>query len=128
MIRNWIFGGLAIVFGLATVAEGGSVLLGSRSATAAAGNFVPLVLWVNFLSGFFYVLAGTGIVMVPPSGLFLTRGLAVVLLVLFGYFIFYVLLGGAWETRTLGAMILRLSFWAAVALLVKPRSKAARTA
>ncbi|WP_181820410.1 MULTISPECIES: hypothetical protein [Paracoccus] len=50
------------------------------------------------------------------------------LLVLFGYFIFYVLLGGAWETRTLGAMILRLSFWAAVALLVKPRSKAARTA
>jgi len=66
--------------------------------------------------------------MVPPSGLFLTRGLAVVLLVLFGYFIFYVLLGGAWETRTLGAMILRLSFWAAVALLVKPRSKAARTA
>ena len=80
---HWIFGGLAIILGLATIAEGGSVLLGSRSATAAAGNFVPLVLWVNFLSGFFYVLAGTGIVMARPSGLFLARGLAVVLLVLF---------------------------------------------
>lgn len=82
MIRNWIFGGLAIILGLATIAEGGSVLLGSRSATAAAGNFVPLVLWVNFLSGFFYVLAGAGILMARPSGVFLARGLAV-LLVLF---------------------------------------------
>lgn len=126
MMRNWIFGGIAIAFGLATVAEGGSVLFGRSAARAAAGDFVPLVLWVNFLSGFFYVLAGGAILMARRSGLILARALAGVLLMLFGYFVVHILLGGAWEMRTLGAMILRLGFWTAAALLVRPRAETPR--
>ncbi|MFA5538107.1 MAG: hypothetical protein WDA23_02775, partial [Gemmobacter sp.] len=106
--------------------EGCSVLFGHGPARLAAGNFVPVVLWVNFLSGFIYILAGLAILPGRRSGLILARALAGMLVMLFGYFLIHILMGGAWETRTLGAMILRLGFWVAAALLVRPGSAAGK--
>ncbi|MFA7320575.1 MAG: hypothetical protein WC000_03825, partial [Dokdonella sp.] len=51
---------IAIIFGLLTIKEGGTVLFGGEAARSAAGKYVPFVLWFNFLAGFAYVLAGTG--------------------------------------------------------------------
>ncbi|HMZ86820.1 MAG TPA: hypothetical protein PK343_08930, partial [Giesbergeria sp.] len=51
---------LAVAFGLLTLKEGGSVLFGSDAARAAAGAYVPFVLWFNFGAGFAYVVAGLG--------------------------------------------------------------------
>ena len=124
MLRNWIFGAIAVLFGIITLIEGCSVLFGHGPARLAAGNFVPVVLWVNFLSGFIYILAGLAILPGRRSGLILARALAGMLVMLFGYFLIHILMGGAWETRTLGAMILRLGFWVAAALLVRPGSAA----
>lgn len=124
MIRNWIIGVIAVLFGFLTLVEGGNVLFQDGPARAAAGNFVPLVLWVNFLSGFVYILAGVAIALSRQSGLILARALVIVLLLLFGYFIVHILLGGAWETRTLVAMTLRLGFWVVAALLVRPKDSA----
>ena len=124
MLRNWIFGAIAVLFGIITLIEGGSVLFSDGPARLAAGNFVPVVLWVNFLSGFIYILAGVAILRGQRSGLILARALAGMLVMLFGYFLIHILMGGAWETRTLGAMILRLGFWVAAALLVRPGSAA----
>lgn len=124
MLRNWIFGAIAVLFGIITLIEGCSVLFGHGPARLAAGNFVPVVLWVNFLSGFIYILAGLAILPGRRSGLILARALASMLVMLFGYFLIHILMGGAWETRTLGAMILRLGFWVAAALLVRPGSAA----
>ena len=42
---------VAIVFGLMTIISGGSVLF-IESARRAAGDYVPFVLWFNFLAGF----------------------------------------------------------------------------
>jgi len=53
-----IFGAL---FGLLTIKEGGAVLFVDGAGRAAAGNFVPFVLWFNFLAGFVYVVAGIGL-------------------------------------------------------------------
>jgi len=56
--RGWLISSLSIVaiqFGLMTIKEGGAVLLGNEAAVAAAGNYVPFVLWFNFLSGFAYI-------------------------------------------------------------------------
>ena len=126
MLRNWIFGAIAVLFGIITLIEGGSVLFLHGPARLAAGNFVPVVLWVNFLSGFIYILAGLAILSGRRSGLILARALAGMLVMLFGYFLIHILMGGAWETRTLGAMILRLGFWVAAALLVRPGSAAGK--
>lgn len=126
MLRNWIFGTIAAIFGIITLIEGGSVLFSDGPARLAAGNFVPVILWVNFASGFIYILAGLAILLGRRSGLILARALAGMLVMLFGYFLIHILMGGAWETRTLGAMILRLGFWVAAALLVRPGSAAGK--
>jgi hypothetical protein len=49
---------IAAVFGAATVASGASVLFGEGAV--AAGNYVPFIVWFNFLAGFAYVLAALG--------------------------------------------------------------------
>ena len=52
---------IAVAFGLLTIREGGTVLFGSEAARLAAGYYVPLVLWFNFLAVFAYVAAGAGL-------------------------------------------------------------------
>jgi len=46
----WLAGGIAIVFGVATLLSGGQVLFGNDAARAAAGAYVPFVLWFNFIA------------------------------------------------------------------------------
>ena len=52
---------IAIGFGLLTIREGGAVLFYDGAARAAAGSYVPFVLWFNFLAGFVYIVAGIGL-------------------------------------------------------------------
>src|SRR4030065_680685 len=59
--RIWAISLVAVIFGLLTIKEGGSVLFGDEAARAAAGNYVPFVLWFNFVAGFAYVVAGAGL-------------------------------------------------------------------
>ena len=47
---------VAVGFGLLTIKEGGTVLFGGEAARASAGNYVPFVLWFNFVAGFAYVI------------------------------------------------------------------------
>ena len=41
---------VAVGFGLLTIKEGGMTLIGNEAARAAAGNYVPVVLWFNFVA------------------------------------------------------------------------------
>ena len=52
---------LAIAFGALTIKEGGAVLFSQDAARVAAGDYVPFVLWSNFLLGFVYVASGLGL-------------------------------------------------------------------
>ncbi len=55
---RWLVGGVAVVFGLATLAEGGGVLFGGPQARAAAGQVVPFVLAFILAPGFSTLLRG----------------------------------------------------------------------
>lgn len=110
---------LAIVFGALTVFSGGQALFGGPQAQAAVGNAVGFVLWFNFLAGFAYVLAGAGLWLgrrwaVAGAGLL---ALATSLVALaFGL---HIVTGGAYEMRTVGALTLRLAFWALVFVMAR---------
>src|SRR5688572_14032220 len=106
---------VAVLFGAATVASGGNVLFGSGAA--AAGSYVPFVVWLNFLAGFFYVAAGIGLWRQRRWAAWLALALAVLTALTFAAFGWHVLAGGAFEMRTLAAMTLRTLFWAAIAAL-----------
>lgn len=107
--------GVAVIFGLLTIISGARALFGGPAAVAAAGDAVPFVLWFNFLSGFFYVLAGIGIAMGRRWAVMLSVGLAVMIAAVFALFGLYVFQGAAFEMRTVGAMSLRLVVWVAIA-------------
>lgn len=118
MKPNRILKGLAltaVVFGLLTIVSGGRALFGSTEVRAALGHTVPFVLWFNFLAGFLYVLAGTGLMWGKRWAAHLPLLLAISTLVVFAAFGVHVFSGGAYETRTLGAMTLRSLFWFALA-------------
>lgn len=107
---------LALIFGLATILSGGNVLFGPDGARALAGDYVPFVVWFNFLAGFVYVIAAIGIWSRQgwAGGLSVALALATALVALaFGV---QVMRGAPFEMRTVGALVLRFAFWAAIAI------------
>jgi hypothetical protein len=108
---------VAILFGLLTVGSGGRALFGGAAARAEVGDAVPFVLWFNFLSGFAYVAAGLGLFFWRRWAAPLSAAIAVAVLLVFAAFGWHVAVGGAYEARTIGAMILRSAVWIAIAFL-----------
>jgi hypothetical protein len=105
-------GGLAVAFGLATLAEGGRTLFGGLEARAETGDVVPFVVVFNFVAGFAYVSAGVATLAGRAWAVWLARALAASTLLVFAAFGVPVLLGGAFAGRTVMAMTVRTGFWA----------------
>jgi hypothetical protein len=109
-----IVAAVAVAFGLLTITEGGTVLFGSEAARRAAGNYVPFVLWFNFLAGFVYVVAGAGLWAHRRWAVWLALSVVIGTAAVFAAFGIAILLGGAFEMRTVAAMILRTTVWALI--------------
>lgn len=107
----------SILFGIVTIKEGGTVLF-TEAGKQGAGNYVPFVLWFNFIAGFIYIMAGIALFRLKSC----VRRLAVVIaasttlvFILLGVHIFN---GGAYELRTVAAMTLRSTVWIAIAVAI----------
>ncbi|MCZ7660041.1 MAG: hypothetical protein M5U07_20335 [Xanthobacteraceae bacterium] len=114
-----IAGLVAIAFGLLTIISGGRALFGDAAARAAVGAAVPFVLWFNFGAGFAYVAAGAGLLAGRPWSVTLSALIALATLLVFAAFGIHVLLGGAYEMRTVGAMTLRSVVWIVIAFVAR---------
>jgi hypothetical protein len=112
-----IAGVIGALFGLMTLREGAAVLFVDGAARVAAGDYVPFVLWFNFLAGFAYVVAGTGLVFGRPWAGRIALVIAVATLGVFVAFGMHIVGGGAFEMRTVVAMTLRSVIWCSIAAL-----------
>lgn len=117
-IITWIIAMVALLFGMMTIKSGGQVLLGDEVALAAAGDYVPFVLWFNFAAGFAYLIASVGIALRKQWSVWLSFLIAVSTLLVFAAFGLHIFLDGAYETRTVAAMILRATVWVIISILV----------
>ena len=108
---------IALAFGALTVFSGGRVLFGPDVARVAAGHYVPFVLWFNFLAGFAYIAAGVGLWLWRRWAAWLALAIAVGTVLVFAAFGVHVVIGGAFEVRTVAAMTLRTALWATIAAL-----------
>ena len=97
----------------------------ASSSGVDMGAVVPFVLWFNFVAGFAYVLAGIGLWRGGRRAPMLALVIAVATVAVFAAFLWHVGAGGAWETRTMGAMILRTGVWIVIATLALRCKKAA---
>ncbi|MDO9010635.1 MAG: hypothetical protein Q7U78_02340 [Gallionella sp.] len=111
----WVISLIAVGFGLLTIKEGGTILFGDEAAHAAAGNYVPFVLWFNFVAGFAYVVAGIGLWLQQRWSAWLAAGLAAATALAFAAFGMHVLFDGLYEKRTVIAMSMRTLVWVTIA-------------
>ncbi len=95
---------------------GGKTLFGGTEERIAAGNIVPFVPWFNFVAGFTYVIAGVGLFLWKRWAAQLSVAIEAATIAVFIAFGIYVLLGGAFELRTVGAMIIRSVVWIVIAV------------
>ena len=109
---------VAVAFGLLSIKEGGTFLFDGEAAQAAAGDYVPFVLWFNFLAGFAYVIAGTGLWLQHRWAVWLAVVIAAATAFAFAAFGAHVYAGGAYEMRTVIAMSLRTLVWVTIAAIV----------
>lgn len=108
-------GAIAMAFGLATIVSGGRVLFGGDAARAAAGDYLPFVVWFNFFAGFAYVAAGAGLATGQAWAARLALLIAAATAAAFLAFGLLALTGTPFEMRTVGAMTLRTALWAGIA-------------
>ena len=115
-IGIWIITVTAIVFGLLTIKSGGSVLFVDGIAREEAGNYVPFVLWFNFLAGFAYLIAGAGLFMQKHWAVWASIFIVAATIVIFMLFGLHILNEGMYEARTVAAMSLRSVVWVLIAI------------
>lgn len=107
---------LAMTFGGMTLFSGGSVLFGPAEMQKAAGDYMPFVLWFNFLAGILYIGAAIGIWLRRSWALGLAAFIATTTALVALGFGYQVSQGAAYEIRTIGALALRFGVWVIISL------------
>ena len=107
---------VAVVFGLLTIKSGGAVLFIGGEFRQQAGNYVPFVLWFNFLVGFAYLVAGIGLWKRQRWAAWLAIMIVAASVSVFALLGLHINSGGSYEMRTVIAMTARCSIWAVIAL------------
>ncbi len=95
--------------------------MGGEAGRAEAGNVVQIVVWVDFMAGCGYVLAGVGIWTQKTWAFTVSIAMALARLEVAAIFAWMVMAGAAFEMRTVWALILRCSVWAGISALIRPR-------
>ena len=106
---------VGLVFGALTLYSGGKVLFGAEADRLAAGAYVPFIVWFNFLAGFAYIAAAIGLHLRARWAMGLSIAIVGATLIAIAAFAIHILGGGAYETRTVGALALRVGVWLLIA-------------
>lgn len=118
-VLRWVAALVAVLFGMMTVKSGGQVLFGPEEARVAAGNYIPFVLWFNFLAGFLYVITGVAIAMGKKWSLKAALFLMSSTLLVFAAFGLHIMINEvSYETRTVIAMAARSTIWAVISFVL----------
>lgn len=105
-----------IVFGIVTIFAGGNALF-TESGKLAAGKIIPLILWYNFIAGFFYIMAGFAMFKQKSIAIRLSMLLANSAFAIYFALLMHIFDGKEYEMRTLYAMTFRTFYWIAIAII-----------
>lgn len=105
-------------FGLLTLFMSGSVIFDLFDIRARQGDYVLFIVWVNFVSGFLFLIAAVAFFKKKAWSYLPLMASLGILAVAFIVLLIYIERGGAYEAKTIAAMILRLSVSLACAVVV----------
>ena len=104
-------------FGLLTLFLSSSVIFDLFGIRAKEGNYVLFVVWSNFISSLLYLFAAYGFVTAKKWTAPLLGISIIILITSFIGLIIYASSGGLHETKTIGAMIFRITVTFVFAIL-----------
>lgn len=96
------------IFGLLTLFMSNSVLFDLFGIREKEGNFVPFIVWANWLCGFLYLIAAYGFLKIKKWTIQPLLGAAIILIIAFVALFIYINGGGIYEQKTVYAMIFRI--------------------
>ena len=108
---------LLVAFALLTLFLSSSVLFDWFGIREKEGNYVLFVVWANFICSILYLIAAYGFIK-STKWTFQVLSISVIILTvgLIGLFV-HINSGGLYETKTIGAMIFRISITLAIVFL-----------
>ena len=111
MKKSLIYVASAILagFGLLTLFLSTSVIFDLFGIRAKEGNYVLFVVWSNFISSILYLIAAYGLVKSKKWTISLLGISIIILIIAFVGLKIHDNSGGLYETKTVGAMIFRIS-------------------
>lgn len=100
---------ILLAFGLLTLFLSTSIIFDLFDIRAKEGNYVLFIVWANFISSIIYLFAVYGFCKNKKwTTTILAASVLLLVLALIGLFI-HIATGGIYETKTVGAMIFRIS-------------------
>lgn len=104
-------------FGGLTIFMAGSVIFDLFGIRAKEGNFVPFIVWTNFIAGWAYLAAAYGFVKEKKWTFGLLISFLVVLIAAFVGLKMHIEAGGIYEERTVKAMMFRMGVTTVMAII-----------
>ena len=105
-----------LLFALLTLFLSSSVIFNLFGIRAKEGNYVPLVVWANFISSILYLAAAYGLFKMKKWSVWLLVISVVILVAAFIGLKLHISEGGLYEVKTLNAMIFRIGLTALLAV------------
>jgi len=105
----FIFATILTGFGLLTLFLSTSVIFDLFGIRAKEGNYVLHVVWANFISSLLYLFAAYGFFKEKKWTALLLIISSIILIASFAGLYIHINSGGIYETKTIGAMIFRIS-------------------
>ena len=105
-----------LLFALLTLFLSSSVIFNLFGIRGKEGNYVPLVVWANFISSILYLAAAFGLFKMKKWSVWLLVISVVILVAAFIGLKLHISEGGLYEVKTLNAMIFRIGLTALLAV------------
>ncbi|MCB0538626.1 MAG: hypothetical protein H6571_17970 [Lewinellaceae bacterium] len=108
---------ILVGFGLLTLFLSTSIIFDLFGIRAKEGNYVLFVVWSNFVSSILYLCSAYGFLKFKSWTTIILSVASVILIISFVSLKIHISNGGIYETKTVGAMIFRISLTIAFTLI-----------
>jgi hypothetical protein len=105
----YLLASLLAAFGLLTLFLSSSIIFDLFGVRAQQGNYVLFVIWANFICSIFYIVAAYGFIESKRWTASILGISALVLVFAFVGLFFHINSEGIYETKTIGALIFRIT-------------------
>ena len=125
-LPTYLAAAVLAIFGLATLFASGAILPDLFDVRETQGNYVPFIVFTNFLVSLLYLMAAYGFVKNKFLALSLLLASLVILIVAFAGLWVHIWSGGLYQTKTIGAMAFRIIVtlgFAVAAYFINKKSK-----